>query len=353
MSGGVDSSVAALLLKRAGHEVLGVHLRLHDATLGASGGCCGIREAAQAAEVADRLGIPFFVVDMRREFSAHVVEPFLKAHIEGRTPSPCIDCNRHLKFGALLARAEAVGADRVATGHYVRLDGPPPTLRTALDASRDQAYFLFSVEPSALPRLLFPLGELRKSDVRALASDAGLPVAKKADSQEICFVPDDDHVAFLESRLPPRDRSGPILDEAGRELGRHEGIHAFTVGQRRGLGIALGYPLYVVETRPESRAVVVGPPSSLECREFFIVDQNWFDRPSRDLRVGVRVRHRGTLASARVDGAETARILLDTPLRAVTPGQAAVFYDLESSPDTGSRVLGGGWITRAPPPETP
>lgn len=356
MSGGVDSSVAALLLRDQGYEVVGVHLRLHNASLGLPGRCCGLRESHDAASVAETLGIPFHVLDLRAEFQRLVVDDFVSTYMKGHTPSPCILCNEIIKFDALFQGAKAIGARWLATGHYARVDHEPPGLRCAADPRKDQTYFLFSVKPSALSSTLLPLGDLSKDRVREIARQAGLPVHSKRESQEICFIPDDDHASFLDERLAPDQNAGPILDESGRVLGEHHGFHHFTIGQRRGLGIALGQARYVVSIRPESQSVVVGPLASLNRGELFIERTNWFRRPHPDERVAVRIRHQGLLYPCYVEEDEPCRVRLLSPARAVTPGQAAVFYELPpyASPSAdGQRLLGGGWILGDPSPFLP
>jgi tRNA-uridine 2-sulfurtransferase len=353
MSGGVDSSVAAALLVEQGFDVVGVHMRLHGAVRGLSGGCCGMSEAVDAAKVADVLGIPFCVLDLRADFSTAVVSTFVRTYQAGRTPSPCIPCNRVLKFRVLLARAQTIGARFVATGHYARRAGQPPFLHSARDTAKDQSYFLFSLDPTCLSSVLLPLGDLSKTDVRRIAGRLRLPVAQKQESQEICFIPDNDHASFIRDHLEEEgesfDPSGPIVDEAGQELGRHDAYYRFTVGQRRGLGVALGQPCYVVAIHPESATVVVGPESSLYRSSFEIDGESWFQRPKPGVPVLVRLRHRAALVAGKViDGLSTS-IVLDTPARAITPGQAAVVYEMpvgDQEPEEGYKLLGGGWISR-------
>jgi tRNA-uridine 2-sulfurtransferase len=344
MSGGVDSSVCAALLAEQGHEVVGVHMKLHDRgpSTATAGQCCGLDDALDARRVADHIGFPFYVVDLRDAFRAAVMDNFASDYARGRTPNPCVRCNGVLKFRVLMARALALGADALATGHYARIvDG---RLAAAADPDKDQSYFLFPMTRAALDKTLFPLGELTKSEVRGHAARLGLPVAHKAESQEVCFIPDDDHTAFVRQHLGPEvDAAGPIVDESGRELGRHDAFYRYTVGQRRGLNVALGTPAYVLRIEPESRAVVVTTePERLGSLGLVATGSSWHAEPAEDETVAVRVRHRGRLHPARIavggDGTFAARF--DAPVRAVTPGQAAVVY-------RGDTVLGGGWIEEA------
>ncbi|HWB77330.1 MAG TPA: tRNA 2-thiouridine(34) synthase MnmA [Nannocystaceae bacterium] len=346
MSGGVDSSVAAALLCEAGHEVIGMTMRLYDATpgerRGRGGTCCSPAEIDLARDVCAQLGIGHWVVDERERFAERVIEPFADDYAMGRTPNPCTRCNQHVKFAPLLARARALGFDRLATGHYAKSDGL--ALRRASDASKDQSYFLFAMGTDALAHTLFPLGERTKSDVRAWAAALGLPNAAAPDSQELCFVPGGDHAEVVEARLRARGASidtlapGPVVDTRGRELGTHEGIHRVTVGQRRGLRIPGVERRYVLRVIAERNTVVVGDPEAASCRALEVGELQLLAELPRELDVQVQLRHRSRPVPARVrfDDAR-AYVELRDPFVGVAPGQAAVFYDDD-------RVLGGGWI---------
>jgi len=345
LSGGVDSSVAAALLVEQGFDVIGVTMRL---VAGASR-CCSLEDAEDARRVAETLGIRFYVADYADEFRREVIEPFADAYLAGRTPIPCVACNQRFKFGRLLDRARALGAETVATGHYARIAPDPrsgsPTLRRAADASKDQSYFLFDLDAARLARIRFPVGELGKAEVRARARSLGLVTAEKPESQEICFVPDGDYARAVE-RLRPDALPGPgdILDESGRSVGRHRGVHRFTVGQRRGLGLAAGRRLYVQAIDAGRNQLRVAAAEALGSRAATLTGVCWVAGapPHGSQRADVRVRHHhaGAAATIEPDGPGRARLLFDAPVAAVTPGQAAVFYD-------GEIVLGGGWIAQA------
>lgn len=353
MSGGVDSSVAAWLLRQAGHEVLGLFMRhgqeLETACEAPSGtplrrrqGCCSAADAADARRVADMLDVPFYAVNFQQQF-AQIVDYFVESYTAGRTPNPCIVCNTWLKFGKLFEYADSVGAEYVATGHYARLmpvDGGEIALCRASDPSKDQSYVLFGIRRRLLPRLKFPLGEHLKEDVRRIAGRLGLRVAEKPDSQEICFVPDQDHARFVRQQRGNSDTSGEIVTTDGTVVGRHGGVEGFTIGQRKGLGIAFGQPRYVVRIEAASRRVVIGTKDELARSELTAVGANWLiDEPTSPLRCQVKIRYRSRPVDATVEALPGGRFQVDfdEPRHGIAPGQAAVCYD-------GDRLLGGGWI---------
>lgn len=351
MSGGVDSSIAAALMVEAGHEVVGLTMALYDATgerRGRGGTCCSPAEIDLARRVCDRLGIPHYTVDERARFQAAVIDDFAREYAGGRTPNPCARCNEHVKFGPLLARARALGAERLVTGHYARIEATPegPALLRATDSSKDQSYFLFAMAREQLDAVEFPLGGWSKQSVRAKASALGMPNADAPDSQELCFVPGGDHAEVVEARARALGldlgalEPGEIRDADGKVIGEHKGIHRVTVGQRRGLGFASDRPRYVLRVLPDSRTVVVGDADELGVAEIEIEDfRRLADLPEREpFAAEVQIRHRGEPSPAIVelDGAR-AKVRFEQPVRAVAPGQAAVVYK-------GDRVLGGGWI---------
>lgn len=351
MSGGVDSSVAACLLAASGRSLVGFSMQLIDRLAGETeryGRCCSPEDFQDARRVADRMAFPHYVLDMEPEFERNVLAPFAEDYAAGRTPSPCVRCNTFIKFGSLLGRARAVGAERVATGHYAILERDPASgrtlLRRARDHDKDQSYFLFDMSDSQRSRAEFPLGRLTKSEVRELARSHGLDVADKPESMDLCFVArDENYRQFLERQgLAPRDEPGEIVDGAGRVLGRHGGIGNFTVGQRRGIGVSAERPLYVLKIDPAHKRVVVGGNAELQRNRCIIERTRWipFERLDGELRARVRIRstHDGAAATIHGLGDDRAEIRFDEPQRAIAPGQAAVAYD-------GDLVLGGGWIT--------
>lgn len=350
MSGGVDSSVAAALLAEQGHEVIGVSMQLYDNAGGpdgdgAFGSCCSIEDLHDARRVATAIGIPHYILNLERQFNEHVISNFVGEYAAGRTPLPCTHCNSDLKFTTLLERATGFGADAVATGHYARVERSPAgtyQLKRGKDPAKDQSYFLFALTQTQLARAVFPVGDRPKEAVRAYAHSRQLPVASKPDSQEICFIPDHDYAAFV-TRHSPAARVGDVVNESGRVLAQHAGIHRFTVGQRKGLGISsspTGAPMYVLALRPQERQVVVGPKASLERTRLAASGVNWIEgRPEGSRRASVQIRHRHPAAPATVRAVDDTRaeVVFDQPQLAITPGQAAVFYDSDV-------VIGGGWI---------
>jgi len=345
MSGGVDSSVAALRLQREGWDVVGVTLHLWDypEDSSAKSRCCAPEDVHDARRVADVLGFPHYAFDRRELFASEVVEPFVDAYLEGETPSPCVRCNRGVKFHELFRLADVLGAARVATGHYarvVRRDGRTELWR-GKDRGKDQSYFLHMLDEGRLGRLMFPLGELDKAEVREEAERARLPGAQKGESQELCFVSSGRYDAFVAERAPARVRPGPIVDSAGHVLGQHDGVHGFTVGQRKKLGVAVGERAYVVAIEPDTATVRLGPQSATLSRGAELSDVALASGVQLPLRCGVQVRYRAKPVSAVVSGAgATATVLFDEPVAAVSKGQYAVFYDSD-------RVLGGGLIKSA------
>jgi tRNA-uridine 2-sulfurtransferase len=354
MSGGVDSSVVAALLKRAGYDVIGVTLQLYDhgEATQRKGACCAGRDIHDAREVAARLGIAHFVLDYEERFREAVIEPFMESYIAGETPVPCVACNQRVKFADLLETARDLGAAALATGHYVQsrpLPGGRRGMFRARDAERDQSYFLYATTQTELDYLRFPLGGLAKNEVRSLAHEFGLTVAEKQDSQDICFVPSGRYTDLIARLKPGAAEPGEIVHLDGRVLGTHDGILHYTVGQRRGLGVAAGEPLYVVRLEPNDRRVVVGPRAALEVHRIRVEDMNWLGEPADiaargGLPVFVRVRStrapRPATLFATANGFE---VSLDDGEEGVAPGQACVIYDSDAGE---ARVLGGGVIKR-------
>lgn len=347
MSGGVDSSVTAALLQRQGYEVIGVTMRLWTQERPDAPphhrGCCSIEETDDARRVAGRLGFPYYVLNFEQAFAKRVVDYFVAEYAAGRTPNPCLACNQFLKFDVLLKRAAAFGCEYLATGHYARVERGPSRfhLRKGVDPTKDQSYVLYTLGQSELGRLLLPLGTYRKQEVRALAAEFGLPVATKPDSQEVCFLQGQDYRTFLRERLG-RQESGAIVDEAGRVLGAHHGAAGFTVGQRRGLGLTLAEPQYVLAVDAVANRVVVGPEHRLFRTTLWANDVHWLagTAPAGPLRVAAKVRYRTPEAAATVyPEAGGVRVEFDEPQRAIAPGQAVVFYDEDD-------VIGGGTIER-------
>ena len=386
MSGGVDSSVTAHLLKEKGYEVEGVSFLMWEATKGAgSPSCCSLQAMDEASKTAGSIGIHHRTIDVRNDFRENVVEPFMKAYFSGLTPNPCILCNRFVKFPSLIREAESGGAEYIATGHYARVetDAPavnqfiPPSsslekggkggfesfancfsLRKGVDPKKDQSYVLYVLGQEELRRLTLPLGYYRKDDVRKIAKDCGLPAAERAESQELCFVEEKNYFAFIERLSPARAESGPIVGPDGKVIGMHKGIHGYTIGQRKGLGVSSPEPLYVIDTDIRENIVYVGPREAAKKKEFDVGELNWIiARPSKDLRVSVKVRSmmkdepatifaglrnlgQGISNKEQTDSPdEVVRVVFDEPQWAPAPGQSAVFYD-------GDAVVGGGIIRK-------
>ncbi len=355
MSGGVDSSVAAALLCERGYRVIGVTMNLWDydrvgGNVNRDSGCCSIDTMDDARAVCHVLGIPHFVVNFREEFEATVTEHFIREYLEGRTPNPCVRCNTYVKWGALLRKARELGADFIATGHYARITYDDARerylLRRGVDRDKDQSYALWGIRPAGLRKTLLPVGEFTKTEVRQIASRLGLRTAAKPESQEICFIPDDNYGRFLRAKVPELQEveGGEIVDRHGRIVGRHRGYPFYTVGQRRGLGLSLGRPVYVTAIDPENNRVVVGDGDELLAQGLIATNINWvsidgIDSP-RPAEVKIRYRDPGAAATLYPEPGGRLRVLFSSPQRAVTPGQSAVFYD-------GDVVLGGGVIDKA------
>jgi tRNA-specific 2-thiouridylase len=359
MSGGVDSSAVAALLHAQGHPLIGLTLQLWNQRRLAGregmpesvqGRCCSIDDVYDARRVAEHLGIPYYLVNAQDRFEAEVVRPFVDEYLAGRTPIPCTLCNNHLKFDQLLLTARQVGAERIATGHYARNHFDEVRNRWVLsrpaDKSKDQTYFLFGLTQAQLSRTLFPLGEMQKPAVREMAADHGLELAQKPDSQEICFIPGGSYSQFLKAYLDEQgrdlpDSSGELVSSSGEVVGHHAGIHSFTVGQRKGLGISSLDPLYVLKIHPDSHTVEVGSDQQLLSTTLIANRLNWVSvaEPTEAIRVEIKIRHRHEAAPAtlRITGPDLIEAVFDTPQRAITPGQSAVFYK-------GDEVAGGGWI---------
>ena len=362
MSGGVDSSAAAAILKEQGHELVGFTMQLWNQRRGISvdengeplpSRCCSLDDVYDARRVAEELGFPFYVLNLEREFERDVVQPFVASYLNGETPIPCVSCNSRLKFASLDALAASLGCDKVATGHYARVEYDEESKRYRLfrgrNLEKDQSYFLWELTQDQLSRAMFPLGEMSKPEVREVAREHALAVAEKSESQEICFVPDGNYAGFIDRYLEAEGASdrlpgaGEIVDAGGARVGQHAGIHRYTIGQRRGIGIAGPQPLYVINIDAPKNQVVVGQQDDLLSREFAAAGVNWvaFDQPDGPVRADVRVRYRHAPAAATITPIENnrVRVVFDEPQRAITPGQATVFY-------RGDEVVGGGWIVK-------
>ena len=350
MSGGVDSSVAAALLVEAGYDVIGISMRLWGDASGS--GCCSLDDFFDARQVALRLGIPFYVMDFQDDFARDVVDPFVAEYLQGRTPNPCVRCNQFIKFRSFWERARELGAQWMATGHYARVrrqaDTHRPQLWAAADAGKDQSYFLFAIEAEVLQHTLFPLGDMTKAQVRLRARAFGLPVADKPESQEVCFAPKGEYAGFVGQRAGEQamPAAGVVVDESGRVLARHSGVHQFTIGQRRGLGISGTSPVYVTAIDARTNTVRVGPRRATMAAGLVAHQANWLDGApvACGTRLQVKIRSRFAAAPVTVRAASRDSFELDAEagLAAVTPGQAAVLY-------RGEQVVGGGWIQRAVP----
>ncbi|CAN5540656.1 tRNA 2-thiouridine(34) synthase MnmA [soil metagenome] len=362
MSGGVDSSAAAALLKEQGHELVGFTMQLWNQRRGISvdengdplpSRCCSLDDVYDARRVAEGLGFPFYVLNLEKDFERDVVEPFVQSYLDGETPIPCVACNSRLKFASLDKMAVSLGCDKVATGHYARVEYDKEADRYRLFRGKnhwkDQSYFLWELDQDQLSRSYFPLGEMQKEEVRDIARDADLYVAEKKESQEICFVPDGKYSEFIDRYLNHEGREdelpagGEIVNTAGESIGTHTGIHRYTIGQRRGLGIAHEKPLYVLQIERARNQIIVGEENDLDALEFTAKGVNWvaYDEPSDPVRADVKIRYRHEPAPATIYALpeNRARIVFDEPQRAITPGQATIFYN-------GDEVVGGGWIIK-------
>jgi tRNA-specific 2-thiouridylase len=363
MSGGVDSSAAAAILKEQGHELVGFTMQLWNQRRGLSvdengdplpSRCCSLDDVYDARRVAEELGFPFYVLNLEREFERDVVAPFVSSYLNGETPIPCVSCNSRLKFASLDRLAASLGCEKVATGHYARVEYDPASNRYRLlrgrNLHKDQSYFLWELTQDQLSRALFPLGEMSKLEVREVARQNQLAIAEKQESQEICFVPDGDYAGFIDRYLEAENTGdqiperGDLVDSQGRVVGQHSGIHRYTVGQRRGIGISAERPLYVISIDAVRNQVTIGSTDELLSNEFTAAGVNWItlDKPTESLRAEVRVRYRHEAAPATIMpvAGERTRVTFDEPQRAITPGQATVFY-------RGDEVVGGGWIVKS------
>lgn len=350
MSGGVDSSVAAYLLKQQGYEVIGVTMQIwqkeDNQTVEENGGCCGLSAVEDARRVAQMLDIPYYVMNFREEFDQKVIRYFMREYLNGRTPNPCIACNRYVKWESLLQRSMQIGADYIATGHYARIEqlqNGRYAIRNSVTAAKDQTYALYNLTQEQLMRTKMPVGAYEKSQVRAIAEELGLYVAHKPDSMEICFVPDQDYARFIEENSGKKIPEGNFVTTDGKIVGRHRGITHYTVGQRKGLNLSMGKPVFVLEIRPETNEVVIGDGTEVYADRLICSDLNFMSVPDfpDDFPVVAKIRynHRGTKAHVRRIGTDRAEVIFEEPVRAVTPGQAVVFYD-------GEYVAGGGTIIK-------
>ncbi len=348
MSGGVDSSVAAYLLKEQGYEVIGVTMQIWQEETPEyqeeNGGCCGLSAVDDARRVAESLGIRYYVMNFRQEFQKNVIDYFVDEYKHGRTPNPCIACNRYVKWESLLQRSLEIGADYIATGHYARIDQLPNgrySIKRSVTAEKDQTYALYNLTQEQLSRTLMPVGDFPKDQIRQIADEVGLPVAHKPDSQEICFVPDNDYASFIERETGEQIPTGNFVDIHGNVIGTHKGITHYTIGQRKGLGLAMGHPVFVTEIRPETNEVVIGENEDIFSTTLRANRVNFMSVPGIEGEVRavakIRYNHRGDDCTIRMIDEDTVEVVFDKPQRAATPGQAVVFYD-------GEYVMGGGTI---------
>lgn len=353
MSGGVDSSVAAYLLKEQGYDVIGVTMQIwqdeEETVQQENGGCCGLSAVDDARRVAKRLEIPYYVMNFKQEFKKHVMDYFVAEYLRGRTPNPCIACNRFVKWESLFHRSMEIGADYIATGHYARiarLSNGRHAIRRSVTEAKDQTYALYNLTQEQLAHTLMPVGEYRKEEIRGIAEKIGLMVAHKKDSQEICFIPDHDYAGFIEREAGQKvPKPGNFVTADGKIIGQHKGITHYTIGQRRGLGLAMGEHVFVTEIRPETDEVVIGKAPEVFSREVFGNQLNFMAlpdfEPGKRLMAKIRYGHRGAMCTVERTGEDTVHCVFDEPQRAVTPGQAIVFYD-------GDYVAGGATICRQP-----
>lgn len=353
MSGGVDSSVAAYLLKQAGYDVIGVTMQIwqdeDEERQQSSAGCCGLSAVDDARRVANKLDIPYYVMNFKSEFKDKVIDYFIEEYLKGRTPNPCIACNRYVKWESLLERSLGIGADYIATGHYARIDRLPSgrySIRTSKTAAKDQTYALYNLTQEQLAKTLMPVGEYTKEEIREIARHISLRIAKKPDSQEICFVPDKDYAGFIEESIQRTLPQGNFVTANGEVLGQHKGILHYTIGQRKGLGISLGHPIFVTQIRPDTNEVVIGEPDEVFGRVLLADRVNWMsiagiqDKEEIRAKAKIRYSHQGADCSIYKESEDVIRVEFDEKVRAITPGQAVVFYD-----DAGY-VLGGGTIIK-------
>ncbi len=346
MSGGVDSSVAAAILKETGYEVIGATMKIWPKELCGrekEKACCSLKDIEDARRVSRALGIKHYVLNLEADFRKNVIDYFTAEYLSGKTPNPCIVCNEKIKFGSLLKKAESLDCDFIATGHYARIEvNGSCRLREAVDKTKDQSYVLFCLKQNQLKKVLFPIGDFTKNDVRNKAKELGLNVYDKPDSQEICFVPDNDYAGFIKKLKGIGPLEGDVIDKSGKVLGHHIGFWNFTIGQRRGLGIAAKEPLYVTEIRPKQNIIVVGSAKDVKGKKFLVKKVNWLikdKKKKKELEVKIRYNHKKALASIKDLGRGRVEICFKEAQNAITPGQAAVFYE-------GEYVAGGGWITK-------